>query len=65
MASYNITIFVEGSITTWLGSGGSTSSNAFALEAGDTLNFKKLGVGSVTVSGFGGSFFGLCFASQK
>ena len=58
MAQYDVTLTANGSspdILIWSGNGGSTSSAAFALAAGDTVRFKKGGFGysgSVVVSGF-------------
>ena len=58
MAQYDVTLLANGSspdILIWSGNGGTTSSAAFGLVAGDTVRFKKGGFGysgSVVVSGF-------------
>ena len=57
MAQYDVTLTANGSlpdILVWNGLGGTTSSAAFALEAGDTVRFRKSGTysGPVAVSGF-------------
>ena len=58
MANYDITLTANGSLPDlliWTGDGGSTSGAAFALNAGDTVRFRKGGFGysgSVVISGF-------------
>ena len=58
MANYDISLNANGSspdVLFWSGSGGSTSSAAFVLAAGDTVRFKRGGFGysgSVVLSGF-------------
>lgn len=57
MANYDITLTANGNLPDlliWNGIGGSTSSAAFGLVAGDTVRFRKGGMysGSVSVSGF-------------
>ena len=58
MANYDISLNANGNLPDvlfWAGSGGSTSSAAFALAAGDTVRFKRGGFGysgSVVISGF-------------
>ena len=64
MATYDVSIFaMQGNFgdpdsITWGGAGGTTSSNAPEIEAGDIVRFRRTGVGgSPTVSGFSGNFW--------
>ena len=57
MAQYDITLLANGSspdILIWSGNGGTTSSAAFGLVAGDTVRFKRSGTwsGTPVMSGF-------------
>ena len=57
MANYDISLSASGNLPDfliWSGIGGTTSSAAVGLVAGDTVRFRKVGTysGSVSVSGF-------------
>jgi len=59
MANYTVSIFNFPSFggdpgqTTWTGVGGTSQSGAYELQPGDTVQFKKSGMGTVTLSSFG------------
>ena len=63
MANYTVSIFNFPSFggdpgqTTWSGVGSTTQSGAFELQPGDTVQFKKSGMGTVTVSSFGSNLW--------
>ena len=63
MANYTVSIFNHPGFggdpggTTWSGVGGTTSGSGFEIQPGDTVQFKKSGIGSVTMSSFSSSFW--------
>ena len=63
MANYTVNIFNspgwggDPGIASWSGVGGTSQSGAYELQPGDTVQFKKSGIGSVTLSSFSSSFW--------
>lgn len=63
MANYTVSIFNfpgfggDPGSTTWTGVGGTSQSGAYELQPGDTVQFKKSGMGTVTVSSFGSNLW--------
>ena len=63
MANYTVSIFNfpgfggDPGSTTWTGVGGTSQSGAYELQPGDTVQFKKSGMGTITMSSFGSNLW--------